>query len=87
MDESQKVDTFSELWSKKYVADIQSEMSKTNIGVNISFGKSYGNQYSPFCCLLLSFGRCVASLALRWWNCTSVVECHAKEERCEGEEM
>ena len=39
-----------------------------------------GNQNSPFCILLLAFGLCVASLALRWWNGTCVV-------KCEGEEM
>ena len=27
-----------------------------------------GNQCSPFCLLLLSFGRYVASFVLRWWN-------------------
>ena len=28
-----------------------------------------------------SFGRCVASLALRWWNCTCVVKCKGEELR------
>ena len=46
---------------------------------------SPGNQNSLSVHCILSFGRCVASLALQWLNCTCVV--NAKEERCEGEEM
>ena len=38
IDKSQKVNTYNELWNKKYAAYIQIETSKTNIGVKVLFG-------------------------------------------------
>ena len=39
---------------------------------------------SVYC--FLSFERCLASVALRWWNCKCVVKCEGGEKREERKE-
>ena len=48
--------------------------------------KQWGNQLSPFCLLLLSFGRCVASLEL--YMCGEMQRRKdMKKRKCEGGKM